>query len=132
MAGSDLQPDSRMIATRFADINNVSSPTTFGRMAAQQIVSRFTQEGFSFVELQLHNNLYQDTQQGELILSRELNDVSSAHNAPIVLVGSYAATESHVFVNARLIRMTDNLIIASYDYAVPYTRDMRELLRPQR
>jgi TolB-like protein len=132
MAGNNMQAGSRMIAASFVDINNLNSSSTFGRMATQQLVSQFTLEGYTFVEVLLRNSLYIDNRQGEFLLSRELNEISTTHDAPIVLVGTYATTDSNVFVTARLIRTTDNVIIASYDYAVPHTRDMRDLLRPLR
>jgi TolB-like protein len=46
-----------------------------------------------------------------------------------VLVGTYAAGDDNVFVTAKLIRASDSVILASHDYVLPYTRDMRMLLR---
>lgn len=132
MAGSELQPDSRMIAASFADVNNLNSSSTFGRMTSQHLVSAFVIEGYSFVEMLLRNSVYIDRREGEFLLSRDVSDISAEHNAPVVLVGTYATGDKNVFVTARLIRTSDNVIIASYDYAVPLTRDMRLLLRPQR
>ncbi|MDP3516669.1 MAG: FlgO family outer membrane protein [Pseudohongiella sp.] len=132
MAGADLQPNSRMIAASFADVNNLTSSSTFGRMASQQLVSSFVIQGFSFVEMLMRNSVYIDSREGEFLLSREVADLSTEHNAPVVLVGTYAVADDNIFVTARLIRTADNVIVASYDYAVPYTRDMRTLLRPVR
>lgn len=132
MAGSNLQPNSRLIAASFADVNNLTSSSTFGRMASQQLVSAFVIEGYSFVEMLMRNSVYIDRREGEFLLSREVTDISAEHNAPVVMVGTYAVADDNVFVTARLIRTADNVIIASYDYAVPFTRDMRSLVRPQR
>jgi len=132
MAGESLQPGSRMIAASFADVNNLSTSSTFGRMASQQLVSQFVIEGHSFVEVLMRDNIYIDSNEGEFLLSRAVNDISNSHNAPVVLVGTYAVADDNVFVTAKLIRTIDNVIIGSYDYAVPYTRDMRNLLRPAR
>lgn len=132
MAGTELQPNSRMIAASFADVNNLTQSSTFGRMASQNLVSAFVIEGYSFVEMLMRSSVYIDQREGEFLLSREVADISAQHNAPIVLVGTYAVADDNVFVTARLIRTADNVIIASYDYAVPYTRDMRSLVRPQR
>ncbi|HBX37457.1 MAG TPA: hypothetical protein DEG76_09285 [Pseudohongiella sp.] len=132
MAGDQLPANGRMIAASFADVNELSTSSTFGRMASQQLVSQFVIEGFSFVEILMRDNIYIDSNEGEFLLSRTVNDISDQHNAPIVLVGTYAPADENVFVTAKLIRTTDNVIVASYDYAVPYTRDMRNLLRPRR
>jgi TolB-like protein len=132
MAGDDLQANSRMIAASFADVNHLTSSSTFGRMASQQLVSSFVIQGYSFVEMLLRDSVYIDSNEGEFLLSREVADLSTEHNAPVVLVGTYAVADDNIFVTARLIRTADNVIVASYDYAVPYTRDMRTLLRPVR
>lgn len=132
MAGANLQPNSRMIAASFADVNNLTSSSTFGRMASQQLVSSFVIQGYSFVEMLMRNSVYIDSREGEFLLSREVANLSTEHNAPVVLVGTYAVADENIFVTAKLIRTADNVIVASYDYAVPYTRDMRTLLRPVR
>jgi TolB-like protein len=132
MAGSNLNPNSRMIAASFADVNNLTTSSTFGRMASQQLVSQFTLEGYSFVEMLMRDSVYIDAREGEFLLSRSIGEISAQHNAPVVLVGTYATGDDNIFVTARLIRTADNVIIASYDYAVPYTRDLRTMLRPPR
>jgi TolB-like protein len=132
MAGPELQPDSRMIAASFADVNNLTMSSTFGRMASQNLVSSFVIEGYSFVEMLMRSSIYIDERHGEFLLSREVAEISAQHNAPVVLVGTYAVADDNVFVTAKLIRTADNVIVASYDYAVPYTRDLRTLVRPQR
>jgi TolB-like protein len=101
-------------------------------MASQQLVSSFVIQGYSFVEMLLRDSVYIDSNEGEFLLSREVADLSTEHNAPVVLVGTYAVADDNIYVTAKLIRTADNVIVASYDYAVPYTRDIRTLLRPVR
>jgi len=129
MAGKDLPAGSRMIAASFADINDLTSSSPFGRMASQQLVSSFSLKGYPFVEMLMRNSVYIDKREGEFLLSREVSDISAEHNAPIVLVGTYAVGSEFVFVTSKLIRTIDNVIIASHDYALPYTRDLRALTR---
>lgn len=132
IAGDQLDPAARMLAASFADIDNLSQSSSFGRIASQQLVSSFTAEGYQFVEMLLRSNVYVDQNQGEFLLSRALSDISAEHNADVVLVGTYAIAERNIYVTARLIRTRDSIILASHDYAVPFTPDMRRLLRPER
>lgn len=132
IADDQLNPASRMLAASFANIDNLSQSSSFGRIASQQLVSSFAAEGYQFVEMLLRNNVYVDQNQGEFLLSRTLSDISAEHNADVVLVGTYAIAERNIYVTARLIRTRDSIILASHDYAVPYTPDMRRLLRPER
>jgi TolB-like protein len=132
MAGNELHPSTNMIAATFADINSLTMSSPFGRIASQQLVSGFTSQGYRFVDVLLRNSVYINQSQGEFLLSRELSEISNEHNAPVVLVGTYAVGDRNVFVTAKLIRTADGVIIASHDYAVPYTQETRALLRAPR
>lgn len=129
MAGSQISPSTNIIVASFADINDLGQSSTFGRVASQQLTSQLTAAGYSVVEMLLRNSVYINETQGAFLLSREVNDISAQHNAHLVLAGTYAVGENNVFVTAKLIRTSDSVIVASHDYALPYTRDMRSLLR---
>jgi TolB-like protein len=132
MAGEELEPGSPMVAASFADINNLTMTSAFGRMASRNVMSAFVIEGYSFIEMLMPSSVYVEELRGEFLLSREVAAIGARLDATIALVGSYAVANDNVFVTTRLVRTADNVIVASYDYAVPYTRDMRMLLRPQR
>lgn len=129
MAGPEISPSNNIIAASFASIDDLSQSSTFGRVASQQLTSQFTAAGYSVVEMLLRNSVYINESQGEFLLSRAVNDISAQHNAHLVLVGTYAVGENNVFVTAKLVRTADSVVIAAHDYALPYTRDMRILLR---
>jgi len=129
MAGSEISPGANIIAASFASIDDLTQSSSFGRVASQQLVSQLTAAGYSVKEMLLRNNVYISPAEGEFLLSRAVSEISTEHNAQVVLVGTYAVGDSNVFVTAKLIRTADSVIVASHDYALPYTRDMRTLLR---
>ncbi len=129
MAGPNINQSINIIAASFSNINNLTQSSSFGRVTSQQLVSQFTASGYSVVDMLLRNNVYVSQVQGEFLLSREVSAISAEHNAQLVLVGTYAVGSSNVFVTAKLIRAIDSVIIASHDYVLPNTRDMRTLLR---
>jgi TolB-like protein len=129
MAGDEIQPGANIIAASFADIDDLTRSSSFGRVASQQLVSQLTAAGYAVKEMLLRDSVYISASQGEFLLSREISEISTEHDAQAVLVGTYAVGENNVFVTARLIRTADSVILASHDYAIPYTRDMRILLR---
>lgn len=129
MAGPQLSPSSNIIAASFASIDDLTQSSTFGRVASQQLTSQLTAAGYSVVEMLLRNSVYISATEGEFLLSREVNEISAQHNAHLVLVGTYAVGENNVFVTAKLVRTADSMIVASHDYVLPYTRDVRTLLR---
>jgi len=129
MAGKEIQPGANIIAASFANIDDLTQSSSFGRVTSQQLVSQLTASGYSVVDMLLRSDVYINPSQGEFLLSRAVNEISVEHNAHVVLVGTYAAGDDNVFVTAKLIRASDSVILASHDYVLPYTRDMRRLLR---
>ena len=65
---------------------------------------------------------------GELLLWRELREVSQAHQAQAVLVGTYAVSARQVYVSLKLVLPEGNAVVAAHNYAVPLDEDVRSLL----
>ena len=83
------------------------------------------------VEIKMRNNIFIKEGAGEFALSRSIREISQSHNAAAVIVGTYAVARQSVFVQARLIRAIDNLILSSYDYILPLGPDAKALLAAQ-
>ncbi len=120
-----------LLAATFVDINNVEISSGLGRVIGEQLGSRFAQQGFTVVEIKMRNNIFVAEGTGELTLSRSIREISQSHNAAAVIAGTYAVARQSVYVTARLIRATDNLILASYDYVIPLGPDAKALLTAQ-
>ena len=100
-------------------------------MIGEQIGSRFAQQKFTVIEIKMRNNIFVAEGAGEFALSRSVREISQSHNAAAVIAGTYAVGRQSVFVNARLIRATDNQVLASYDYVLPLGPDVRALVATQ-
>jgi len=120
-----------LLAATFVDINNLEISSGLGRVIGEQLGSKFAQQGFTVVELKMRNNIFVKEGLGEFALSRSIKEISQSHNAAAVIAGTYAVARQSVFVQARLIRATDNLILASYDYVLPLGPDAKALLAAQ-
>ena len=129
---TNLSNSHPILITSFANIDNLKSSSTFGRITGEQVGSRFSQSGYSVVEMKLRNNIFIKEQSGEFILSRELKSLSTLHDAEAVLVGTYAVGSTSVYVTAKLIGTQDNIVLASYDYALPLGADTKALLRTKK
>ena len=117
-----------LLAATFVDINNLEMSSGLGRVIGEQLGSRFAQQGFTVIEIKMRNNIFVREGSGEFALSRSVKEISQSHNAAAVIAGTYAVGRQSVFVNARLIRATDNLVLASYDYVLPMGPDAKALL----
>lgn len=120
-----------LLAATFVDINNLEMSSGLGRVIGEQIGSKFAQQGFTVVEIKMRNNIFVKEGAGEFALSRSVREISQSHNAAAVIAGTYAVARQSVFVQARLIRATDNRILASYDYVLPLGPDAKALLAAQ-
>jgi len=123
-----LSRQAPLLAATFADIDDLQQSSTFGRMLSEQFSSALTGEGFPVIEVKMRENLFMKERTGELILSRKLDSLVQAHDAQAVLLGTYAVGGSHVYVNVRLVRTRDNIILGSHDFSLPLNRDIKAML----
>ena len=83
----------------FVNVNNLEESSSFGRIIAEQITSRFTQLGHKVIELKLRqNSIFIKEGQGEFILSRDVHELSKTYNASAVVVGTYADGGDRLYV----------------------------------
>lgn len=125
--GGLLQSRPILVAS-LVNIDDMQSSSTFGRIVSEQIGSRIAQNGYHVIEMKLRDTVFIQEHRGELLLSRELIDISKAHDAHAVMVGTYAASKHVVYVSVKLVNTVDNSILSSYDYSVPVGTDTRQLL----
>lgn len=123
-----LETDQPLIIATLVNINALDESSAFGRMTAEQISGQFSRRGFPMVEMKFRDSVYVKQNVGELLLTREIKQIALSHKAQAVIVGTYAESDTFVFVNLKLIRPADNIVIASHDYAVPVNKMVRSLL----
>jgi TolB-like protein len=124
----DMLKTSPLLVASFVNVDNLNESSTFGRMISEQISSRFKQLGYTSIELKLRTTIFIKEGSGEFLLSRELSDISTKHNANAVVVGTYAIASDRVYLTVRVVNVADSTILASYDYNVPMTRDVFKML----
>lgn len=128
-AGPRLDPGKPLITASFVNIDELEESSSLGRIIAQQIASQFSGRGYKVVEMLLRNNVYIKQDAGEFLLSREVRNISTQHNAQAVIVGTYAVGRKNLLVTAKLIRASDGVVLSSYDYSLPIDSDVAFLLR---
>ena len=121
-----------LLAATFADIDDLQQSSTFGRTLSEQFTSALTSKGLPVIEVKMRESLFIKERTGELILSRKLNSLVEAHDAQAVLLGTYAIGGNYVYVNVRLVRTSDNIILGSHDFSLPLNRDIKAMLPRRR
>ena len=116
-----------LVAT-LVNVDRLNESSRLGRIFSEQIAGRMVQRGLRVTEVKLRDNLVLHREQGELLLSREVREVSQAQNAQAVVVGTYAVSASVVYISLKLVNPVGNQVIAAHNYAVPADENVRSLL----
>ncbi len=122
-----------ILVTSFVDIDNLQKSSTFGRVIAEQIGSRIAQQGYKVIEMKMRTgSIFVQEHTGELVLSRELREISYQHDAYAVVVGTYGDSKESAYVTAKLVRAKDSVVLSSYDYRVSVGSNTKQMLRKGR
>jgi TolB-like protein len=118
-----------LIAT-MVNIDSMNQSSRFGRLISEQIATRLTQLGYNVVEMKLRSDVYIKEGSGELLLSRDVRDLSKNYNAQVVVVGNYAVAAGYVYLTLKAVTVTDNRVVGATNYLLPLTENNRALLAP--
>ena len=117
------------VVSTLVNIDQLEQSSTLGRLISEQVASRMTQMGYSVLELKIRSGVYMKRNEGELLLTREIKEVASTHNAQAVVVGTYAESATLVHVNLKIVNPATSVILAAYDYALPLDKQIASLIR---
>lgn len=126
-AGRALNKHQPLIVASLVNIDDLTS-SRLGRMLSEQLATRLTRNGYRVVELKLRDTIFVKQLQGELLLSREIKDITVNHKAQAVLVGTYAESRGQVYITIKLVGVADNLAVSAHDYVLPLNSNVRSLL----
>ena len=116
-----------LVAT-LVHLDRLTESSRLGRMFSEQIAGRMVQRGLKVTEVKMRESLLLQRDQGELLLSREVREVSQAQDAQAVVVGTYAVSASVVYISLKLVNPVGNTVVAAHNYAVPMDENVRALL----
>jgi TolB-like protein len=118
-----------LLVTTLVNIDNLDTSSTLGRVVSEQITSRLVQHDYRVVELKFGNSVYMRKNQGEMVLTRELQETASQHAAKAVVVGTYGESRNQAFISLKVVRPQSGAIIAVHDYAIRLDRGIGLMLR---
>lgn len=121
-----------IIVATVVDIDDLERSSTLGRFLSESVSTRLTQNRFQMVEMKLQNAVYMKSGEGELVLTRQIREIASSHQAQAIVVGTYSRGDSAVFVNLKIVRPESNVVIAAQDYSLPMSRDICVMIQRDR
>ena len=122
-----LDPAQPLLVASFVNLDALTESSRLGRLFSEQVAGRLANRGYAVIELKLRDNLF-FKQEGAMLLSRELREVSQAHQAQAVVVGTYTASPLMLYVSLKLVATPGNRVLAAHDYAVAMDANVRGLL----
>lgn len=134
---ASLHPDRAFLKNQpviVATIVNIDDlkGSRFGRVISEHVSTRLTQRGYPVIELKLRGTIFVKQSEGELLLSRELQEITLNHKAQAVVVGTYAEARGHVFVSLKMIDAATGQAIAAQDYTLPIDTALHSMLGGQK
>ncbi len=120
----NLQPGAVVLVASLANIDDLEESSRFGRAVAEQVGSRLVQSGFVVREVKLADTLMVREHNGEFILSRDFANIANAHNADVVVTGTYSEAQLYMFVNLRMTRLVDGVVLAAHDFELVRDTDI--------
>ena len=126
-----FNPNRAVLYSTTVDLNNYKNTTNFGRLHAELYSSALVQHWQNDL---LKMTLRQSStpiipQQGEFLLSREVQNLAVDYNAGAVLISTYSVAPDKVYLNLQLINVDFNTVVAAVSYSIPLgprTRGMLE------
>lgn len=125
--GGGLDEDVVLTVNSFVNLNSLYTTSALGRYLGEQMIGELQSVGLTVIDVRKTSHLMIRETYGEYGLSRDINELSRAHDSQAVVVGTYTYAQGQILLNARVLRNSDGLVIgqASTAFALdPLTRAM--------
>ncbi len=126
--GAGMNKAEPILVATLVSIDELESASRMGRSISEQVAARLTQKGYKVVEVKLRGTLFVKRTEGEMLLSRELMQISQSYRAPTVVVGTYAPASDFIAVNLKVVAAETQLVLAAADYGLPLDANTKTLL----
>ena len=118
----------RCIVTTFVDIDDLSRSSTFGRLLAEAMGAEIFMQGGRVVDVRQARSLLTKPGTGELILTREAEELAREMDADTVLAGTYGVGPATVAVTVRLMDLKSHEVLSVARTEIARTPSVNELL----
>ncbi|MBQ3060541.1 MAG: hypothetical protein IJD16_09580 [Desulfovibrio sp.] len=118
-----------IMGTTPADINDLNRTSPLARQMTEEVSRWLMAAGYRYQELRTGKYIRFDRRSGELILTREVNRLTSRMGtAPVLLAGTYLVSGGQVRFTMSLIHAGSREVLAKATATVPFTDDIYGLL----
>ncbi|BBD07883.1 FlgO family outer membrane protein [Desulfovibrio ferrophilus] len=125
--GTNGLQDGVAMPASFVNQDNFESSSSFGRYIAEQLFYELNQLGIPVREYRTLPRIMTRPEDGEFALTRSMEEQAPVPTTGLVLTGTYYFDKHNVFVNARLFRPLDGMVLRTANLVfaqTPVTRTM--------
>lgn len=115
------------VPTTFVSLDNFNETSGLGRYMAEALFYEFNTRGFAVREYRTNGTIRLEPGQGEFTLSRALPDMKVDKDWAALVVGTYYRDRDAVFVNARMVRPSDGLVLRTAQLVLPMNDMVRRM-----
>lgn len=116
--------------TSFVDMDNKRQASPLGNLFAESLIYEFNQRGFPVCEYRLTGNIDVILGQGDFSLLRQGLVNTTDKKWAALIVGTYYRGQDAVFVNARLVRASDGVVLRTGQLLLLKNALVARLLEP--
>ncbi|MDR2695904.1 MAG: hypothetical protein LBC79_05945 [Deltaproteobacteria bacterium] len=99
------------LPTSFVNQNDFNASSPLGRYLAEGLIYEFNQRGFPVREYRTDGSITMSEGMGETALARKGKIATAKGKGNALLIGTYHQDPDAIFVNARLVRSSDGIVL---------------------
>lgn len=107
------------LPTSFVNLNDFNETSSLGRYMAEAMFHEFNIRGMAVREYRLDGKIRMQETRGEFALTRNLPPLPTNQTWSAVLVGTYLHDGNAFFVNVRLVRPVDGMVLRTAQLVFP-------------
>ncbi len=115
----EIADEYTVAVSTFVNLNNLYATSALGRYVGEQMIGELRGSGIAVIDVRKTPGIMVSRYNGEYSLSRDMKELRYIQNAQAMLVGTYTVAEGRVFLNARLLRNADNMVLAAATLEIP-------------
>jgi len=128
MSNDKRKAETRFLYSAFVGEDNFDVTTPLGRLIGDALASRMQKAGFQVIEVRLSRSMRIHKKFGMLAMSQDIQKLFTEHKATFMITGSYTVTPEYVYVLAKVIGNTSQVIYASSGIWLPRSPMVNYLL----
>lgn len=109
------QANQPVLVTTLVNNDNLDDTSSFGRSFQNNVTAGFVRRGYAVREIKLRRDVVVEPDQGEFMLSRELQELADKERAQAIVVGTYTMTNRVMYLSVRLVNPVDRSIRSVYE-----------------